>query len=192
MRQQRPVGWLLAIILGLATATLAYSDEKSSPEPKKPDVTKLQQQFKEAMARIKALLKEIDALRDTAVAAEIRAKAHKDKVEGLERQVKKLALELARLKAGKAEKPAANNAPPEDVKGLVTEVKDGKIRISIGSDAGLAKGHTLEVFRLKPAVKYLGRLRIVEVKAKEAVGVAAGKKFDVEKGDEVASRIQPR
>jgi hypothetical protein len=48
------------------------------------------------------------------------------------------------------------------------------------------------VFRLKPAAKYLGRLRVVEVKPTEAVCEVVGGKAEVQKGDTVASRVMGR
>jgi hypothetical protein len=88
---------------------------------------------------------------------------------------------------------SAKNPPPENVEGLVKDVdKSGLVKITIGSDAGLTKSHTLEVFRVKKDVppKYLGVVRIVEVTAKEAVGQPVGKlTAPIEVGDSVASRI---
>jgi hypothetical protein len=86
----------------------------------------------------------------------------------------------------------AKNRPTEDLEGVVKKVdaSSGLMTLSIGSDAGLAKGHTLEVFRLTPTPKYLGRIRILEVTATEAVGQADKKMTEKPKaGDRVASRI---
>src|SRR5262249_12303618 len=40
------------------------------------------------------------------------------------------------------------NLPREPIEGMVTRVENDLVTISIGSDAGLLKGHTLYVFRL--------------------------------------------
>src|SRR5439155_25807060 len=76
--------------------------------------------------------------------------------------------------AGKEAKEWAPNPPPVLVEGQVKEVaKDGSVRLSVGSDAGLAKGHTLEVFRPVPAASspmYITRIRIIEISAGESVG----------------------
>ena len=90
--------------------------------------------------------------------------------------------------------PKPAGPPAENVEGTVKKVADGGlIVISIGSDAGLQKGNTLEVFRLgpKPAdAKYLGRVRVLEVTATEAVCQPTDKLKDpIEVGDRVASRI---
>ncbi|HEY7311021.1 MAG TPA: hypothetical protein VH643_16775 [Gemmataceae bacterium] len=95
---------------------------------------------------------------------------------------------------GRETKP--RNPPAENVEGLVKRVEEssGLMTIGIGSDAGLAKGHTLELFRLDAETpsksKYLGTVRILEVKAKEAVAQPVGRLASPPKaGDRVASRI---
>jgi hypothetical protein len=84
------------------------------------------------------------------------------------------------------------NPPPVRIEGSVKEVSNGLVRISIGADAGLQKGHTLEVIRLDGQSKYLGRLRIVEVTPTEAIGQMVpfvGGKEKVKVGDRVESKI---
>ena len=62
--------------------------------------------------------------------------------------------------------------------------------ISIGSDAGIAIGQTLEVFRLETS-KYLGKIKIVDVRPNEAVGSPVQRMLaPVQVGDHVASKIQ--
>jgi hypothetical protein len=81
--------------------------------------------------------------------------------------------------------------PPEQVEGFVRKVQDGLVQISIGSDAGLQKGHLLEVYRLKPAPRYLGQVKVIEVRAGDAVAQPSGRLPEpIQVGDRVASRIQ--
>jgi hypothetical protein len=83
--------------------------------------------------------------------------------------------------------------PKADIVALVKAVDDksGLVTIDIGSDAGLAKGQTLEVYRLEPKAKYLGTIRIVEVGPKVAVGQPVGKLLDTLKaGDRLASQLK--
>ena len=74
---------------------------------------------------------------------------------------------------------AAHRASPADpapncAEGVVQEVSPkGFVRISIGSDDGIQRGHTLEVYRLAPPT-YLGRLLIVDVTPHNSVGKACG------------------
>jgi hypothetical protein len=85
-----------------------------------------------------------------------------------------------------------SNPPRAQVEGTVTRVAEGGlVTVSVGSDAGLTKGHTLEVFRLGTTPRYLGRLRIVEVAPKQAVGqqIAGAAKEAIKSGDRVASQV---
>jgi hypothetical protein len=70
----------------------------------------------------------------------------------------------------------------------------GLVTISIGSDAGLAIGHTLEVYRLAAGPgqsKYLGTIRIRDVTPNEAVGELVKRpSAPLQVGDHVANRIQ--
>ena len=55
------------------------------------------------------------------------------------------------------------NPPSVLAKGQVEQIDDrGLVKISIGSDAGVRKDHTLEVFRLSPKAEFLGWLLVVE------------------------------
>lgn len=84
--------------------------------------------------------------------------------------------------------------PPDDVRGQVKSVgADGLISISIGSDAGLLKGHTLEVFRTEPKPQYLGVVQIIEVSPHEAIGKLLTPQFKklVQTNDQVASKLLP-
>jgi hypothetical protein len=100
------------------------------------------------------------------------------------------------VNAGKnPRRPVKNNPPRKNVRGTVKAVdrENLLVTITIGSDAGLKKGHTLEVFRLGANNKssvYLGRIVILEVKAKAAVAKRLGqRKLPVKPGDQVASKL---
>jgi hypothetical protein len=81
-----------------------------------------------------------------------------------------------------------SKAPPANIEGLVKRVEGALATVSVGSDAGLKKGQTLEVYRLGPKPLYLGRLRIVDVTATQAVGELVGKaKEAIKAGDQVSS-----
>ena len=87
----------------------------------------------------------------------------------------------------------APNPPPDDVHGRVVSTDDaaGWITINLGSDSGLSKGNTLEIYRLKPRPTYIGTLRVFDVRPNEAIGklTGTGARGKVQKDDEVASRI---
>jgi hypothetical protein len=87
----------------------------------------------------------------------------------------------------------AKNPPPDSVEGVIkaTDPQSGYVTVSVGSDAGLRKGHTLEVYRLKPESKYLGTIRILEVKPTEAVGKPVSRTLGpIQVGDRVAARLK--
>ncbi len=63
------------------------------------------------------------------------------------------------------------NPPTTQVKARVEKVDSaGWVQISAGSDQGIAKNNTMEVFRRTPEAKYLGMVRIVDVYPHRAVG----------------------
>lgn len=87
----------------------------------------------------------------------------------------------------------AVNPPPDDIYGRVVDVDDatGWVRINLGSDSGIVKNNTLEVYRLKPRPAYVGTIKIYDVRPNEAIGklMGAGPRGRIQKDDEVASRI---
>src|SRR5262245_8451160 len=67
--------------------------------------------------------------------------------------------------------PRPEAKPETPVEGVVSEVaRDGLVRINIGHDAGVKRGQVLHVYRREPEPLYLGKLTLVDVKAKDAVG----------------------
>lgn len=140
-------------------------------------------------------------LRDQATVAQIGERTALERASRVEKQLQQMAKDMARMRANGASLTAragGRNPPPENVEGLVkdTDTRGGTVlmTLSIGSDAGLAKGHTLELFRLNPAVpsqsKYLGTVRIVEAEAHQSVAQPVGRLSTLpQRGDRVASRI---
>jgi hypothetical protein len=138
-----------------------------------------------------------DATRDQLLASGLL-----DKNARLEAQMQDLARTLARIQAGggttavAGANPTGPNPPPENVEGIVQQIdgSSGMMKLSIGSDAGLREGHTLELFRLDRVVpqnsKYLGRVRIIRVTATEAVAQPVSRlSAPVQRNDTVASRL---
>ena len=88
--------------------------------------------------------------------------------------------------------PPGGNPPAGLIKGKVLKIdpKDKTlVEINVGTDNGVEKGHTLEVYRLQPRAEYLGRIQVVAASPHRAVGramMAARIKVD----DEVASSIR--
>jgi hypothetical protein len=97
--------------------------------------------------------------------------------------------EKPKQEVGKPEE-STHNFPAGKVEGKVKSVEAGLVLIDIGSDAGLEKGQNLEVFRLDPQARYLGTLRILEVRPKEAVGQPVRKLNDaIKEGDRVSNQV---
>jgi hypothetical protein len=86
---------------------------------------------------------------------------------------------------------SGKNPPPNEVEGHVKNIDaSGLMTLSIGSDAGLVKGHTLELYRMTEKPKYLGTVRIIETDTKQSVAQPVGRlTAPPQKGDRVASRI---
>ncbi len=81
-----------------------------------------------------------------------------------------------------------SNEPPK-MDGIVLAVaNDGLMEISLGTDDGLNRGHTLEVTR---GTQYLGRVQVVDARPEKAVAKALPQfqKGKIERNDRVATRI---
>jgi hypothetical protein len=84
---------------------------------------------------------------------------------------------------------------PDDIEGAIkaTDPKSGLVTINIGSDAGLHKGDSLEVYRLKPEPIYLGSIQILSVTPTEAVAKPTREpRVPLVVGDRIATAIRRR
>ena len=111
----------------------------------------------------------------------------------LQAQTMTLADQITRYEAVARRLKVDLRVPPEDVKptldGLVLAAnKDGLVEISLGSDDGLERGHTLEVFR---GARYLGRIEVFQTQPDKAVAkvLPQFRKGPIEKDDHVATRF---
>jgi chromosome segregation ATPase len=66
-------------------------------------------------------------------------------------------------------RPDFKNPPPVNVKGEVMAVDRNLLKISLGTDQGVRKDHTLEMYRLNPEVKYLGRIVITDADFRHSI-----------------------
>lgn len=176
---------------------------QSALEQQKKEVANLTAALKEKDDYINnpktGLLAKIDDLRQRSVATDIQRSTLLVQNQQLEARVQEMAKQLVKAQNGgtgtvaSATRPA-DNPPPEQVEGLISRTDaGGLVKISIGSDAGLSKGHTLKVYRLDPnpaLSKYLGTVEIIEVNAHEAVGRPVQRmNGPIQVGDRVASKI---
>jgi hypothetical protein len=164
------------------------------------DVEKTRETLNVERTKVEVLTVQNVKYKDEATLARIELRTVRDINIRLENQLQELARDNARIKAGAGAgttvvaKPGDRNPPPDQVEGLIkTADPGGLVKITLGSDAGLQRGHTLEVFRLNPnptLSKYLGRIRIIEVTATEAVGQPTARMpIQPQAGDHVASRV---
>lgn len=165
---------------------------KSDVERRQADATLIRSQLKDELDKNFKLVRDMNQIRDDMVQAQIQARTLKDRNTQLEDALRKAQTDLAQAKVvgGRSSATAGANPPPENVEGLVRRAEGNLVTISLGTDAGLARGQTMEVFRLGQTPKYLGRIRIVEVTPTQAVGQASGRlSAPIQAGDRVASRI---
>jgi hypothetical protein len=178
----------------LATASVTEVQKRQD------DVSQLRETLNKEQEQNNKLVKENAEFRNQATVATIERRAVQEQNNRLEAQLQQMAKDMARMRANGGSTAVARtngnkNPPSESVEGLVkTTDPGGLMTISIGSDSGLSKGHTLELFRLNPAAptqsKYLGTVRILEAGPKESVVQPVGRLASPPRaGDQVASRI---
>jgi hypothetical protein len=191
---------ILLVAFAAATPPLrAQQADKDAEAIKRlqAEAKELAKAIKEREQLIFKLQDEVTKLRAEALALEQPARALRERNQELLRQIEVLTARLAG-KQGDPAKSDRANPPANLVKGKILKVdpKEGNlVQISLGTDDGLQKGHTLEVFRLTPQPKYLGMVRIVDVSTDRSVGrmiaPAGGKAPEVQEGDQAWSRLIP-
>jgi hypothetical protein len=125
-----------------------------------------------------ALQDDVNKYRTKAIANENTANAFRDRNEQLLKEVQDLGQKLAVALAGPGagglptvRNPNEPNPPSTFVKGKIQKVDaSGLVQISLGTDQGVNKNNTLEVFRTQPEPKYLGMVRIVDANFNSSVG----------------------
>lgn len=154
-------------------------------------------QLNDANKMVVGLEKEKADFRNRAVDARIAADQEKERNERLLEDNERITLALEKAMAGVARgspgKGSVQKRPPlEDLEGIVeaSDAQSGYVTITLGSNHGLQKDQTLEVFRLAPKGEYLGTIRIFDVRADKAVGKPISRPSSpIQVGDRVASRI---
>jgi chromosome segregation ATPase len=164
------------------------------------DVEQMRSSLADALQKNTDLVKENGDLKRAATDAIVKADTLTDINKRLESRVRTLAQDLLRTK-GQAEGAAptasadGKNPPTQAVEGIVLNYDpDYKlIKLSIGSDSGIQKDHTLELFRLSKVSaqsRYLGLIKVIKVTEKEAVAQPVDRLNDTPQyGDTAASRI---
>ncbi len=180
------------VALGVFTADL---------EKKTKETLELSDRLKQADITKADLNSKLTIANNTRVAAQIEAQTFKNRLAEAEAENTRLAREIENIREQKTQ--PTNSAdlskpqpPPVDVQGKVTGVTSDGIYIEInkGSDHGLAKNQTLEVYRLSPKADWVARIRIIQVSDHSAVGIIVlpqNRKVTILKDDLVGSSILP-
>jgi hypothetical protein len=139
-----------------------------------------------------------EKMREKMVDSQIAWRAEQDRnnrlLEELER-LTKVAQKAEQSSGSKVATPTglrSKTPPPNDVEGLVkkTDADSGYVTITLGSDAEISRGNTLEVYRLKPQPVYIGTIEVVAVRPTEAVAKPLGRlRGTIQVGDQVSSNI---
>jgi hypothetical protein len=177
----------------IAKAATAEVDRRQT------DMETIRKTLKEEMDKNIKLVNETNSYKARTTGAEIESNSFRERNRELVAQLEAMARDLARQRASGGPTTTVartgKNPPTENIEGKVMETdRGGLIKVSLGSDAGLARDNTLEVFRLNrnnPSLsKYLGTIRIIRIGQTEAVGEPMGRLAGpIQPGDTVASRI---
>ena len=184
-----------------ARGKLTESNIKEATEElnrRKLEIDNLKTVLKQKEDTMVAMETQNTSYRNQAITAEITAKSEQERARQLLGEVAELNKDRERRQPPSGTTTSrvlssSQRAPIDDVEGTVleTDAKSGLVTISIGSDAGVTRGHTLEVYRLKPRPEYVGTITVIDAHFKESVArpITPLRAGPVQKGDTVASRI---
>lgn len=170
-------------------------------EKKSKENLDLSDRIKQQDIKLAGLVQSLTVANNTRIAAQNERDNYRTRLSEAEADNTKLAREIENMRDQKlqAMTPADRakpQPPPVDVQGKVTGVTSDGLYIAIdkGSDHGLAKNQTLEVYRIAPKPDWIARIRIIQVNDHEAVGIIVeptNRKPTILKGDLVGSSILP-
>lgn len=182
---------ILLVAFGIATPPVCAQQDAVTIKKLERDIAALKDQLKRREQIIIETKAQATRLEQDLLTAQALAKILQAQNRDLLALIQKLRREIPPPKQA-----LALNSPAQDVKGVVLKVdaKDPSVlQLSIDSDHGIARNQTLEVFRLKPAPRFLGTVRILDVTATSSVGrlilPRGAKAPEVRAGDQVGSRL---
>ena len=143
-------------------------------------------------------------LQNLALTKSAEAQSTKERNRNLLEQLKVAQVRIADLEKGptgikttSVRDPNYTNPPAAYVKGKIAKIDSqdrSLVELNIGSDVGVNKDNTLDVYRLNPRAAYLGRLLIVDSYPHKAIGRLVRRNGvsapPLQVGDEVASQIR--
>lgn len=150
--------------------------------------------------RIVELVADVNKFRSAAVSEESARKATQDRLDQQLTRVAELEKEIVKINSkGEGGDVVAirnrPNPPTVYVEGKIDAIhpeQSNLVNLNVGSDKGLSKNHTLEVYRISPPT-YLGMIRIVDVTPHTAVGrlerAGTANRTPLRVGDTVASTL---
>lgn len=165
----------------------------NQPAPALKEGAKLLEAMRLLQAENEVLRAKLRAAQTEAVLTRDREESLRVRLDHMERELRRATALLAQGE-GKTVVGAlpGPNPPARKLDGRILEVRDGLVRIDLGKDHGLEKGHTLEAYRLEPQPSYLGMIRILEVDAAQSVGRFEGRvQGKAKTGDRVSPRLLP-
>jgi hypothetical protein len=151
---------------------------------------------KDAETKLLEKTREVDELRRALFQAESEARRFKLRASELNAELKELERKVGSMPM--KDPPARReNFPAAKIEGRIVEIdKESKLlKLSIGSDAGLAQGQHLHVYRVDPVPeksKYLGTIEVLTVRPTEAVARISKKmpaSVVLQPGDQVVSQL---
>ncbi|HQR06231.1 MAG TPA: hypothetical protein PLN21_05390 [Gemmatales bacterium] len=185
----------------LAQNQVVISTIQSDNEKRVKENLELSERLKQAEITKSDLIQKLTSANNGRVAAQIERDTLRSRLDETEKEIARLGREIENNLEKNMQRQSAADAgksqpPPTDVQGVVTGVSSDGAYISLnkGSDHGLAKNQTLEVYRMNPKADWLARIRIIQVNDHEAVGMIVmptNRKVTIVKGDLVGSSILP-
>ncbi len=155
-----------ALTFVLLIPALVFGQQDAEVARLRKENQQLEAQVKVLQAQVVEAQLEARRLKEAAVAQKVQSDVLRERLEQLLAQIRK---ENAAKAANDAKADDAN-PPAEQVKGKIEKVDGDLVQINLGTDAGVNKNHTLEVYRVTPDAKYLGRIRIVDATKNQSVG----------------------
>jgi hypothetical protein len=151
----------------------------------------MKEQITEANTRNLKIEKDMVTARNNETQAIIQANKLSDQNQQLRKENETFRTQLADLKSRGFEPRNGAKAPPVEVRGTVTAVDGSIATTSLGKDHGVNTGDELQVFRLSPEPKYLGKLRVSIARDHDSVGTftPAGRNMNISKGDTVDTKV---
>lgn len=163
------------------------------------EIEAINKTLKDREMSIAAQEKSIRSLQNEALTQRQLAMARQTQNENLIEQLRDVSRKLAQLEGGinpdadVIRNPNAPNPPAVNVKGKIEKVDGDLVQINLGTDHGVNKNNTLDVFRTTPTAKYIGMIRIIDATPHKSVArivpVGAQARPQVKEGDQVASKL---